>query len=123
MQKDVIHGDRRSDKRYPFELQLQYQYKDARGVTHAGCGTTTELSRGGIRFVTEEVPPMGVSLEVRIAWPFKLQNVCPLELCVEGPVIRTGDGEAVIRMNDYQFRTCGERSFEAPQDTGAWRVA
>jgi hypothetical protein len=124
MPTEMINGDRRSDKRYEFELELQFHYADANGAMHGGCGVTTELSRGGIRFVAEEAPPVGVSVEGRIAWPFKLQNICPLELRVEGPVIRSKNGEAVLRLRSYEFRTCGERSFfERPQETGNWRVA
>jgi hypothetical protein len=124
MSTELISGDRRADRRYEFELQLQFQYTDESGAMHGGCGLTTELSRSGLRFLTEEVPPVGACVEARIAWPFKLQNVCPLELCVEGPVIRSRTGEAVLRLRSYEFRTCGERSFfERPQQTGNWRVA
>jgi hypothetical protein len=105
-------------------LQLQFQYTDERGAIHGGCGVTAELSRGGVRFQTEFAPPTGVWVEARIAWPFKLQNICPLELCVDGPVIRSETGAAVVRLRGYEFRTCGERSFfERPQETGASRVA
>jgi PilZ domain len=124
MSTELISGDRRADRRYQFDLQLQFQYTDERGVLHGSCGVTAELSRGGIRFFTEEPPPIGAYVEARVAWPFKLQNICPLELRVEGPVIRSQSGEVVLRMKDYEFRTCGERSFfERPQETAAWRVA
>ena len=54
MSTELINGDRRADRRYQFDLQLQFQYSDERGALHGGCGVTAELSRGGIRFFTEE---------------------------------------------------------------------
>ena len=121
---DVIQGDRRRDRRYGLELALQFHYNDVRGRPCVGCGETIEMSRGGVRFRAEEPPPAGIRAELRIAWPFKLQGVCPLELVVRGAVRGSGERGTVVRISSYEFRTCGDRSFsEAPPDNRILRTA
>lgn len=108
--KDVIHGDRRSDRRYAYEMDLQFSYTLC-GATYFGSGYTVDLSRGAVRFVSDNPPPSGVEVELRIAWPYLLQNVCPLELVVAGPTTSNSSRGTVLAMNHYEFRTCGQRSF------------
>jgi hypothetical protein len=107
---EIIHGDRRGDRRYAYEMELQFSYTLA-GATYFGSGLTVDLSRGGVRFTAEDPPPDGVEVELRIAWPYLLQNVCPLELLVRGTATGTSERGTVLAMDHYEFRTCGERSF------------
>ena len=107
---DIIHGDRRTERRYSYEMELQFSYT-VRGATYYGSGITADLSRGAVRFVADDPIPDGVDVELRIAWPFLLQNVCPLELVVRGATMSTGDRGTILRMKHYEFRTCGQRSF------------
>lgn len=107
---DAIHGDRRGNRRYQFELDMRFSYEDS-GIQCLGAGLTEDLSRCGIRFHTDCPPPEGTEVEVRIAWAFLLQDVCPLELVMWGKILRTGANGTVLRMRNYEFRTCGERSF------------
>ena len=124
MAVEIIHGDRRVNRRYDVELQLRFHYTNEGGALRVGCGVTTELSRGGIRFLTDDPPPAGTDVEVHIAWPFLLQDTCRLELVVRGSITGAGDRGTVMRLRNYEFRTCGERSFfETAQHSGAWRVA
>lgn len=107
---DIIHGDRRGDRRYQYEMELRFSYKLG-GVAHYGSGQTVDLSRCAIRFVSDNPPPEGVEVELRIAWPYLLQNVCPLELVVRGTAKTNSERGTVLAMDRYEFRTCGERSF------------
>ena len=107
---DIIHGDRRSERRYPYEMELQFSYQLG-GSNYFGSGVTGDLSRTAVRFVADNPPPNGAEVELRIAWPFLLQNVCPLELIVRGMAISTGERGTILAMNHYEFRTCGQRSF------------
>lgn len=124
MSLDLIPGDRRLERRYAFESPLQFRYTGESGEAHEGSGRAADLSREAIRFQSETLPPMGVHLEARIAWPFLLQGVCRLELVVRGSVRNVTDRGAVLSIQSYEFRTCGERSFvEAPYSLGEFRVA
>jgi hypothetical protein len=107
---EIIHGDRRGDRRYAHEMELQFSYT-LLGATYFGSGLTADLSRMAVRFVTDNPPPPGADVELRIAWPFLLQNVCPLELVVRGIASATSARGTILEMNHYEFRTCGQRSF------------
>ena len=108
---DIIHGDRREDRRYTVEIPLRYSFT-RKGVAYLGSGTVADLSRGGVRFLTDCPPPDGMEVELRLAWPFLLQNVCPLELLIRGKVSVTGARGTIVRLHHYEFRTCGARSFD-----------
>jgi hypothetical protein len=108
---DIIHGDRRCDRRYAVEIPLRFTYTE-KGIAYLGSGTVADLSRSGVRFFTDSPPPDGVEVELRLAWPFLLQNVCPLELMIRGEVFRTGPRGTVVNLHHYEFRTCGTRSFD-----------
>lgn len=109
---DIIHGDRRLDRRYVHALELRFSYAVG-GSTQFGSGVTYDLSRGAVRFHADNPPPDGVDVELRIAWPFLLQNVCPLELVVRGSVTTVAERGTILAMRHYEFRTCGQRSFAA----------
>jgi hypothetical protein len=124
MAVEIIHGDRRVNRRYDVELPLRFHYTNEEGALRVGCGVTAELSRGGILLLTDDPPPAGTDVEAHIAWPFLLQDTCPLELVVRGSISRVSHRGTVMRLRTYEFRTCGERSFfETAQHSGAWRVA
>ena len=106
----LIQGDRRNDRRYAHELELRFSYEKA-GIAYVGFGRTLDISRGGVRFETDCPPPNGVRVELRISWPFLLQNVCPLELAVRGLILNTDARGTVLQVREYEFRTCGDRSF------------
>ena len=108
---DLICGDRRADRRYTFEMPMRFLYRsgDSRCL---GYGQTVDLSRKGIRFASDDPPRIGAEVELRIEWPFLLQQVCPLELRVWGQVLRNDSDGTVVRTNRYEFRTVGARSFD-----------
>ena len=54
---ELIHGDRREDNRYQYEMELRFTY-GLRGTTCFGTGRTEDLSRTAVRFTTETPPPM-----------------------------------------------------------------
>src|SRR5580658_3743068 len=95
---EIIHGDRRSDRRYEYEMELQFSYT-LNGAIHFGSGLTVDLSRGAVRFVADNPPPDGADVELRIAWPYLLQNVCPLELLVRGTTTATSRRGTVLAMS------------------------
>jgi hypothetical protein len=123
MTAEVIRGDRRVNRRYELELQICFSYVDENGP-NVGCGVTVELSRTGVRFQAIEAPPVGCSVEARVAWPFLLQGICPLEVVLTGVVVRSDADGTALRVRSYEFRTCGERSFsQAPVQHRTLRIA
>ena len=122
MRADIIHGDRRVDRRYAYEMPLRVLYSSG-GVAYVANGYTTDLGRKAIRFVAETTPPKDSDIELLIAWPFLLQNVCRLQLKVWGKVLRSDDRGTVVRIQRYEFHTHGERSFgEAAANDANWSI-
>lgn len=124
MSVDLIQGDRRHARRYECELQLRFECREGDAVLQAGQGVTGDLSNEGLRFHTEERLPVGATVVVHIAWPFLLQNVCPLELILHGSVRAVTGRGTILAARRYEFRTCGPRSFwEEPPASSICKVA
>jgi hypothetical protein len=111
---DRIQGDRRAEKRYAYAMPLRFQVTS--GEPCAGAGRTGDLGRKSILFQTDVPPPKDAEIELRVDWPFLLQNVCELELYVWGRVLRSDCRGTVVVMRRYEFRTRGARSFEQVLD-------
>ena len=111
MEADLARGERRARRRYGLELDLQFHYSDRNGQTYTGRGRTADIGQGGILFSTDTPPPIGSLAELNIKWPFLLQDVCQLELVAQGEVLRCDHRGVALRLLNYEFRTCGERSF------------
>jgi hypothetical protein len=104
---ESIAGDRRSDRRYLLLLDLRWKLIRRRRVLDTGIGSTLDLSRGGIRFESDRPLPEGFNVELAISWPVLLHNVAPMQLVVQGRIVRSEGGRIAIRMIQHEFRTVG----------------
>lgn len=98
---EIIHGDRRSHRRYQVALELVFETPH-----HRGYGMTRDMSSSGVLFAGDTRLPPGTRVRLSIDWPFKLQNVCPLKLDLEGVVVRSEAREMAVRTSRYEFRSC-----------------
>jgi hypothetical protein len=106
---------RRRHKRWEFLRELSFSYQRG-GETYYGSGRTKDLSEDGVRFENDHDVPEDTEIELRVSWPVRLQDRCPLELVIRGPVIRVDRRGTVIHIESCEFHTCGSYSFEAAQD-------
>lgn len=102
-----IAGDRRFDRRYPILLNLRWKLIHRKRVLDAGEGSTLDLSGGGVRFESGRTLPVGLNMELAISWPVLLRDVAPMQLVVQGRIVRSEDGHIAIRMIQHEFRTVG----------------
>jgi hypothetical protein len=109
---ELIQGDRRNDRRYTAELSLEYRATGAGSRGECGSGKTIDIGRAGICFEGQHDLPVGTMTELSVDWPFLLQNCCPLRLLIAGRVIWSQAGRNALRINRYEFRTYGPRSFQ-----------
>jgi hypothetical protein len=112
-----IPAELRADRRFAVNMELRYSYRYA-GLTYIGTGRTRNLSTRAVCFEIDQEVRAGGDLEVRIAWPSRLQHVCALELVLRGRIVRKGPSFAVLQMENYEFQTCGDRSFSSLNSRG-----
>jgi len=105
-------------RRYDVGLEFRYRLLTSRGSARSGFGIVSNLSRGGALLQAETSLPVGSRVELFIKWPFRLQNVCPLDLVVVGRIVRAGDGRAAVHTESQSFRTRGGRFFTEETEPG-----
>ena len=118
---DVIHDDRRDDRRYPIELELRYKMVARNRNPMQGAGRTSNISSGGILFDGNQILPAGSFVELSIDWPVLLHNTRPLTLMIVGRVVRCDGGMIAIKTNRYEFLTRAIRS--VPDTAGQHYIA
>lgn len=110
--QESIHGDRRGDRRYGLSLEVRWKLVRRRKVLEVGVGTTVDLSSGGVLFDAGRPLPVGLNVELSIAWPALLHDVAPMQLVVAGRIVRTHGSRTAIHMNQHEFRTAGSSQTE-----------
>src|SRR6266566_1904621 len=110
MIKSALRTDCRLRPRYQLDLELQFSYRRGRR-TYLGTGHTKDFSDKTLCFQYDQELPGGVDLELCIAWPAFLQGFYPLELIVQGTLIRKQNNLAVLEVEAFEFRTRGDSSF------------
>lgn len=106
-QIEGINGDRRRDRRYGIHLDLRWKLIRRRRVLDSGVGHTIDLSSGGILFNPGRQLPIGLNVELAIAWPVLLRNVAPMQLIVSGRIVRCSQNRTALVMVQHEFRTSG----------------
>jgi hypothetical protein len=104
-------------ERQPLVLELHFSYRSG-GISYVGTGRTRNFSGEMISFDVDQTTLKKGEMELRILWPTRLQDVCPLELVVKGRLVRTEATGAVLKMQSCEFRTLGPRSFNQVDSRG-----
>ena len=107
MAKDTIRGDRRLQRRYPLELDLEFRIMDGDKVVSTGAGRTGNMSSGGVLFHAADGMLTGPHVELAVRWPAVLGNAPFLELRIFGRLIRNDAHGAAMRMSKYHFEKLG----------------
>jgi len=103
-------GDRRSNKRYPLRLDVEYKVRRRGRVEHFGVGRTLNFSSGGVLFETFGDVPVGSPIDLAVKWPFLLDGKCGLKLQLRGYVVRRDDKKIAVKIAHYEYRTTDVRS-------------
>jgi hypothetical protein len=120
---ELIHEDRREDRRYPIEMQLRYKVTPRGHAPLLGAGRTLNVSSGGVVFNGDQSLPAGASVELSIDWPVRLENNRPLTLLVVGHVVRCEYDRVAVKMHHYEFFTRPARNRVLPEDQGRTYIA
>jgi hypothetical protein len=100
----------RTTERHDLALELRYSYR-IDGITYLGTGRTRNLDGETVWFETDQEIHGNGDVELHILWPFRLQDVCQLELLIRGVIVRKNENGAVLHIRNCEFLTLGERSF------------
>ena len=99
--------DRRTKRRFNIKQGLRYKLLYGSRVAEAGNGRTVNISSSGVWFTTEGVLSTGLPVELSMAWPALLNDVCPMKLMIYGCVVRSDRDGAALAIERYEFRTQG----------------
>ena len=97
-----VSTERRSQARYPVELELQCKLVGSETMCQ---GKTTDVSSSGARFRIDRELPVGTTVELRIKWPMRCPGNFPLELVLEGHVLRSDASGTAIQTQRYAIGT------------------
>ena len=85
------------------ELELDWSLI---GSEECFAGMTADITTGGVRFSSgDRVFPIGATLELRIKWPTASPEILPVELVLQGRVVRSDGGETALQTTGHRFRT------------------
>ncbi len=115
-------SDRRTKRRYPIHLDVQYKLLKHRRVEHLGSGRTLNISSGGVLFEADGLMPASGPIELALNWPFLLHGSCNLKLVIRGRIVRTNNKAIAIKAEFHEFRTTGARSPEVAIGQAAVRA-
>jgi hypothetical protein len=81
------------------------------------------ISSSGILIATENALPLGVAIEVQIAWPVKLDDRVSLNLHVRGRTLRSNGSHTAVTITRYQFRTRRQTQADTKAGDFLWKQA
>jgi hypothetical protein len=113
----VAYLSRLSGLQQPVEIELRFFYC-RKGVTFLGNGLVRRLTSTEVRIESDQELPVSGEILLRIEWPFLLQSVCRLELVIEGLIGKYNCDQWGVSIRSYEFRTCGDHSFEPAVASG-----
>ena len=85
--------------------QVRYRVVHNRKCNLSGAGKTLNIGSGGILFTTDQLLPVGRTVELSVSWPARLDGTCPLQFFATGRVIRSDESKAAVRIERYEFKT------------------
>ena len=87
-------------------MSLPVRYRILRGQSgQTGTGEAINISTSGVWFTTAQGSNLDGWLRLSMDWPILLNGSRPLQLAIEGPVIRSDERGAALGVERYEFRT------------------
>ena len=118
-------AERRTALRYPLRLPVVFSWQDEDGRIQGCDGYSRDLGSRGIYIYAEQVPPLGVSVEMNVFLPRPEHSCRPSEIHAVGRVVRSerqggsmrgGNGFAAMNHTTLLRETRGHKN-EQPGGT------
>jgi hypothetical protein len=98
-------GDRRKNRRYAISLPVRINVVKGGLPSDDAIGKMLNMSSSGLAFTSDVSLNVGAVIELSINWPILLHDNVPVQLVVQGIIIRT-DGQVIgVDITNYQFGT------------------
>jgi hypothetical protein len=101
----LIGGDRRRSRRFDIQMDLSWKLIRRRRVIDRGVGRSVDLSSSGLMFEANRHLPVGLDVELALAWPVRLQKTAALKLAVRGRIVRSDGNRVAVRMTQRELKT------------------
>lgn len=106
--------ERRGKRRFRIEQEVRYRLLYGHRIAETGVGRTVDISSNGVWMTTQTQLNPGLPVELSIAWPALLNDVCPMKLVIYGCIMRSTPDGAAVAIERYEFRTQGRPAFQQP---------
>ncbi len=96
--------ERRSAVRFPLCREVKLHGLSTSGPVPSN-GETVNISSKGVLLRSPGHFRTGEWLELAISWPARLNQHIGLQLLARGPVVRAGEGQVAISIEQHEFKT------------------
>lgn len=100
-------GERRSNIRYPVVSDIHFTVKRYQRRI-SGTGRSVNISSRGLLFWSGDILPLRGKIEIRLAWPARIDGLRELTLWIEGETIRSDGQYTAVHIRRYEFRLRGK---------------
>lgn len=99
-----VNHDRRSHRRYPVSVDIEYRFVSPAGHVQVGRGRTVNVSSGGVLFEAEVAIPVNTTIELSISWSLRSEDQVQRELHATGKTVRVEDRHVAVKFDHSLFR-------------------
>jgi hypothetical protein len=110
--------DRRATLRFPLFLPLSVRTLSPPHCLALPTGTTMNISSNGLLFEISERLQPEQRVSVSVEWPVRLDSRIPLNLVLEGRILRWANGVAAMRIHRHEFRIRKSAPAQSAVDDG-----
>jgi hypothetical protein len=90
---------------YPVVADVAYRLMWRGRAFREGIGRIVDISSSQVLMAIDDVLPVDSTVELRIAWPAKLDDNVALSLHVKGRALTSVGNHAAVAIEGYEFRT------------------
>lgn len=103
-QFQIFTAERRCHQRYPLHFNVRYR-RFSKHDRVSGTGQTVNISSGGLLVSTADNVPVKSRLEISMQWPSVLDGEVPLQMIIDGRVVRSTKSGFAVAILHHEFRT------------------
>jgi hypothetical protein len=90
---------------YPVVTDVSYRLMWRGRAFREGLGRIVDISSSQVLMAIDDILPIDSTVELRIAWPAKLDDSVSLNLYVKGRTLTSVGNHAAVAIVGYEFRT------------------